>query len=285
MADINTTESNGETLDLLLDKIYRDGGYDFRDYKQGTVVRRLERRLQATGAKTYLDYLQFLNTNPDEYERLASTITIAVSGFFRSRSTFEQVAKLVIPELVAHKIELDKPKLRFWSAACARGEEPYSIAMMLSEFFGDRLKNFDIHIHATDINQQVLKQARAGVYSPQDVEGLPLNLLAKYFNQSSKGYTAGDCIRQMVSFSCFDLSVTIKPPFRELDCIFCCNVLIYLKKPLQGRLLSMLYEALADPGYLILGEVETPTDNLRDKLACLSDKARIYKKNGGGDDV
>ena len=75
------TESNSKSLDLLLEKIYRDGGYDFRDYKQGTVVRRLEMRLQATGAKTYLDYMQFLDAHPEEYEKLVHTLAITVSGF------------------------------------------------------------------------------------------------------------------------------------------------------------------------------------------------------------
>jgi len=89
----------------------------------------------------------------------------------------------------------------------------------------------------------------------------------------------------MVSFSYFDLTSTIRQPFVNLDCIFCCNVLLYLQKTLQERVLNMLYDSLAAPGYLILGEVETPTSNLRDKLECLDAKAKIYKKNRGGNDV
>ncbi len=274
-----------KALDLLLDKVYRDGGYDFRDYKHGTVQRRLERRLQATEAKTYLDYMQFLDTHPEEYERLAHSLTIAVSSFFRSRYTFKQVAGLVLPELVSHKINQGKHSLRFWSAACARGEEPYSIAIMLAEFLGDRLGDFDIRIYATDINRQVLKEARAGVYSPEEIENLPHGNLENYFTYSDRGYVARAYLREMACFSFFDLTSAIKPPFRELDCIFCCNVLIYLQKQLQKRLLGMLYESLATPGYLILGEVETPTDNLREKMKCLDGKAKIYKKNGGDDNV
>jgi chemotaxis methyl-accepting protein methylase len=83
----------------------------------------------------------------------------------------------------------------------------------------------------------------------------------------------------MVRFSHVDLTSTIKQPFTDLDCIFCCNVLIYLQKQLQERLLSMLYEALATPGYLILGEAEVPAENLREKVKCLDVKAKIYQKN------
>jgi len=87
-------------------------------------------------------------------------------------------------------------------------------------------------------------------------------------------------IRKMVSFSCFDLTSTLRQPPKNVDCVFCCNVLIYLQKQLQDGVLNMLYDSLATPGYLILGEVETPTNNLREKLECLDSKARIYKKNG-----
>jgi chemotaxis methyl-accepting protein methylase len=89
----------------------------------------------------------------------------------------------------------------------------------------------------------------------------------------------------MVSFSYFDLTSTIRQPFANLDCIFCCNVLIYLQSQLQERVLSMLYGSLAIPGYLILGEVETPTSSLRNKLECLDARAKIYKKNGRSDHI
>jgi two-component system CheB/CheR fusion protein len=281
----SVASSNNKNLDLLLEKIYHDGGYDFRDYKTGTVVRRLERRLQATGAKTYPDYMQFLDAHPEEYERLVYTLTIAVSGFYRSHATFEGVTKLVLPELISHKVNHDEYRLRFWSAASARGEEPYSIAIMLAEFLGDRLEDFDILIYATDINQQALKQAQAGVYSSKDLENLPRDTLEKYFTRASQDYVVKRCIKKMVRFSYFDLTSTMRPPFMELDCIFCCNVLIYLQKQLQERLLGMLYEMLATPGYLVLGEVETPTDNLRGRLECLHSGAKIYQKNEGDDDV
>ena len=89
----------------------------------------------------------------------------------------------------------------------------------------------------------------------------------------------------MVHFSNFDLTSAAGPPFADLDCIFCCNILIYLQKTLQERVLSMLYDSLAAPGYLILGEVETPPNSLRGKLECLDAKARIYKKSGTSDHV
>lgn len=273
----NAVEGEAKSLDLLLEKVYRDRGYDFRDYKRGTVTRRLERRLHATGSKTYLDYMEFLNTHPEEYQKLADDLTIKVSGFFRSHYTFQRVTNLVLPELISGKGNQPEPSLWFWSSACAQGEEPYSVAILLAEFLGNCLPDFNILVYATDIDRRALGKARAGIYSPKDVEGLPSAILASYFTLHDQGYVLRENIKQMVSFSYFDLTSGISP-FINVDCIFCCNVLIYLQEPLQERVLNMLYNSLATPGYLVLGEVETPTNSLRSKLECLDFKAKIYKK-------
>jgi len=275
------TESNAIGLDLLLEKLYQDGKHDFRDYKRGTLIRRLERRLQATAVKTYLDYMRFLDTHPEEYQRLSDYLTIQVSSFFRSTYTFQQVARLVLPELVSGKRDQKQQSLRFWSTACARGEEPYSIAILLAQCLGQRLSDFNISIYATDISRHALDEAQAGLYHPEDVEGLPPVILESYFTRHSEGYAVNSDIRQMVNFSYFDLVSTTAPPFTSLDCVFCCNILIYLQKQLQERVLEMLYDSLATPGYLILGEVERPTSSLRERLECLDAKAKIYKKNAG----
>lgn len=278
--EITSAESNNKALDRLLEKVYQDGGYDFRDYKRGTVTRRLQRRLYTTGAKTYREYMRFLDSHPEEYQKLADDLTIKVSGFFRSRYTFQQVARLVLPRLLAHKIRQGHHSFSFWSTACARGEEPYSIAILLADFLGAQLAEFEIAIHASDINRLALAEAEAGVYSPRELEGLPPHILQNHFSGNGEGYVVNGNIRQMVSFSYFDLVSSYPPPFTSLDCVFCCNVLIYLQRQLQEKVLNLVYDSLATPGYLVLGEVETPTDGLRSKLECLNAKAKIYKKTG-----
>lgn len=275
------TEVDTTDLDLLLEKMYRDAGYDFRGYKRGTVTRRLARRLYATGTKTYLDYIEFLDVHPEEYHKLADDLTIKVSGFFRSPYTLQQAAGLVLPELIAYKRKQGEQELRFWNTACGRGEEPYSVAMLLAEVLRNRWQDFKVSIYATDISRQALQEAQEGVYSLKDVESLTPSVLESYFTCCAKGYAVNSDIRQILEFSYFDLTSTIRRPFINLDCIFCCNVLIYLQSQLQERVLNMLYDSLASPGYLILGEVETLTSSLRDKLECLNAKAKIYKKNGG----
>jgi len=270
--------SDETTLDLLLKKVYRESGYDFRDYKRGTIRRRLERRLYTTGTGTYRNYIRFLDTHPEEYQEFASNLTIKVSGFFRSEYTFHQLAKLVLPQLFSAPDRKNRRSLNFWSTACARGEEPYSIAMLLAEFLGEQRPGLDITIHATDISPSALHEAQAGVYSAKDMANVSDAIRKRHFSQCTQGYRVKADIRQMVKFSYFDLTSTTQSPFHNLDGIFCCNVLIYLQTQLQKRVLEMLYKALATGGYLVLGEVETPTSSLRERLECLDGKAKIYKK-------
>jgi two-component system CheB/CheR fusion protein len=110
------------------------------------------------------------------------------------------------------------------------------------------------------------------------VESLPGSILDKYFLSDGDSYRVRADIRQMVKFFHFDLASTDGLPLPGMDCIFCCNVLIYFQRQLQGRVLDQLYGSLAVPGYLVLGEVETPTVSLLEKLECLDSKAKIYKK-------
>jgi len=269
-------EHDISVLEALLDKVYRDGGCDFRDYKRGTVIRRLERRLHVTNSRTYQEYMQFLAAHPEEYQRLADDLTIKASSFFRSPYTFQQMDRLVLPELLSYKQSCGEREIRVWSTACACGEEPYSMAILFNEFLGRR-QDFDISIYATDISKPALEFAQAGIYPLKDIANLPGNILEGYFHRG-EDYAVRAGIRQMVEFLRFDLTSTERPPFREIDCVFCCNVLIYWQKSLQERVLNMLYDSLATPGYLVLGEVETPAGSISEKLECLDSKAKIYKK-------
>ncbi len=272
-------EESTSALNLLLEQVYRDGGYDFRGYKRGTVTRRLTRRLRASGSTSYLEYLSFLQIHPEEYPRLAEDLTIKTSGFFRNPYAFRQVAGVVLPGLVAEKRKRGDHKLRIWSSACARGEEPYSIAIMLDEFLKSGLPEFDISIYATDISRRALDEAKAGIFSVQDVGGLTSPRREGYFTRCGHYYRVKNYLRDMLHFSYFDLVSNTGPPFADIDCIFCCNVLIYLRKNLQERVLNMLYRSLAAPGYLILGEAETPTVNVMKGLVCLDSRAKIYGKS------
>ena len=272
-------EHQDAVLDVLLEKVYRDSGYDFRGYRRGTVTRRLGRRMLITGVNTYVDYMHFLDSHPEEYERFADYLTIKVSSFFRSPYTYRQLAGLVLPELLLYKKERRERSLRLWSAGCARGEEPYSMAIMLADFLGKDCSNYDIAVYASDIGHLNLDELRSGIYPASDVEDLPRSLRDNYLLPDGDNYEVREDIRQMVRFFYFDLTSTLGQPLPVMDCIFCCNVLIYFQRQLQERVLDRLYNSLAVPGYLVLGEVETPTTALLEKLECLDSKAKIYRKS------
>jgi len=272
-------EHDALDLGLLLEKVYQDGGYDFRGYKSGTISRRLARRLCASGVSTYHEYMKYLDAHPEEYKELADDLIIKVSGFNRSPYSFRQLSSLVLPGLFSEKRARGKRGVTFWSTACARGEEPYSIAILLAEFLGTRRRDFDIKIFATDISQQALDKAEEGMYTVKDMGvGLSPEVLKEYFIQHGQYYEVRADIREMVRFSRFDLTLIDQAPFMDVDCIFCCNVLIYLQKSLQEKILDMLCDSLAASGYLVLGEAETPASGMREKLECLDSKAKIYGK-------
>ena len=275
---INVTEHQEVVLDVLLEKVYRDSGYDFRDYRRGTVTRRLERRMLATGVNTYIDYMRFLDSHPEEYDRFADYVTIKVSSFFRSPYAYRQMAALVLPEIIQRKKRRRDYGLRFWSAGCAHGEEAYSLAIMLADFLGEDRAHYDITVYASDIGHLDLNELRSGIYPASDVESLPRSILDRYFLPEEDNYKVRADIRRMVKFFQFDLTSANGLLLPGMDCIFCCNVLIYFQRQLQGRVLDQLYSSLAVPGYLVLGEVETPTAALLEKLECLDSKAKIYKK-------
>ena len=265
-------------LDALLEKVYRQGGYDFREYRRGTVTRRLARRLYANGLETYRQYMELMDRNPAEMEELAEEITIKSSCFFRTRYAFSRLAGTVLPQLIAGKTTRGERSLRFWSAACACGEEPYSIAITLSRFLGEQRDRFDTRIYASDISKRALSTAARGIYIPGDLTEVPGDITGSYFNHHDGKYEIAPEIRKMVDFSVFDLTSGSPAPCAAVDCIFCCNVLIYMQKIRQGAVLERLCGLLVTDGYLVLGEVETPPAELGGRLECLDIKARIYRK-------
>jgi two-component system, chemotaxis family, CheB/CheR fusion protein len=273
-------QDDAVTVFKILDKVFRVTGVDFRGYRQATIIRRLGGRLQAVGADTCNEYLEFLGSHPEEYGKFLNHMSITVSDFLRTPYAFQQIVRLVLPELVSRKGGQEKSELKFWSAATARGQEAYSIAFVLADYLKNRLEDFDISILATDINRRSLIQAKSGSYSLKDVEHLPHGILERYFTRSAAGFEVNSDIRQMVDFRYFNLASTAPPPFISQDCIFCCNILIYLEKKVQEKVIAMLCDSLAAPGYLVLGEAETLPVYLDMKLELIDYKAKIYKKTG-----
>src|SRR5262245_15147427 len=153
----------------------RDGrGFDYTNYRRPSLMRRFEKRMQAVGIDSFDAYRDYLEASPDEYSELFNTILINVTGFFRDKEAWDLLAAEVIPTVIESKHE-DSP-IRVWSAGCASGEEPYTIAMLLCEALGDDQFRERAKIYATDIDDEALGQAREALFTPKQLEGVPKEL-------------------------------------------------------------------------------------------------------------
>jgi len=237
----------------LLDKVQRERGFDCRQYKVNFLKRRLAVRLRARGVESYREYARLLDV--EEYGKLFEALTINLSYFLRDRTVFEALRDKVLKPLIQEKARLGSRLIRVWSAGCASGEEPYSVAILLSELLGADLENWRISIRATDLDAGALEKARRGVYSEFSFRGADPDYQGRYFAPfSDREYSLKPTIKALVKFEQHDLLAD--PPPRRLDLILCRNVLIYFSRQQQERLFSIFHEALNERGYLVTGKTE-----------------------------
>ena len=266
-------ETTDDELKILLNKIYSERGMDFRDYKQSSLTRRLQKRLDAYNIKSYTDYIKILNKNHDEYNKLFETLLINVTEFFRDPESWEALDKEVFTKIIASKSNGDQ--IRIWSAGCATGEEPYTLAILLSEKLGESMKDYDIRIYATDIDDGALTEARRGIFSEEKLKNLKPELVAKYFTKENVFYRINRNIRQLVIFG--KQNLVTDAPISHIDLLVCRNVLIYFNSDLQSKLLLRFHYALNKFGFTFFGKSESTL--IGSKLFKLIDKKwRIFQK-------
>lgn len=250
-------------------------GHDFTGYKKPTVLRRTQRRMGLAGLTSLREYANLLRESPEEPVALANDLLISVTGFFRDPEAWRALQESVIAPLVESKPP--GAPLRAWVSACASGEEPYSLAMLIAEEMARTGKQLDVKIFATDTADRSLALARAGVY-PDGIEGdITLERLDRFFDSVDHVYRIKKEIRDMVVFATQDLLVD--PPFSRLDLCTCRNLLIYLEPPVQDRVLSLLHFSLREGGVLFLGTAETP-GVVEELFEVVSKRWRIYRRSG-----
>lgn len=226
---------------------------DFREYKQSTITRRIERRMVALGIESQQEYADFCRNNPQALDDLFKDLLISVTRFFRDRDEFEQLSRH-LPALL--KAKGDEP-LRVWVAGCATGEEVYSIAILLAEALGGphvQLKD-KVQIFATDIDQEALLVARKGVYDLTALNDIPKKLAENYLVRQGGGVRVIENLRTAILFPIHD--VCRDPPFLKVDLLCCRNVLIYFGSALQRRVLARFHYALNKDGLMFIGTAES----------------------------
>lgn len=256
----------------ILDFIRSRTGRDFSYYKRATVVRRISRRMQVCGVDELADYLEVLRTRPGEATALVAELLISVTNFFRDREAFD-----VLDPAIAQALEAKGPEqvFRVWVAACATGEEVYSLAMLLLEHTHDLDAPPKLQVFACDLDEDAIRFARAGVYPESIAADVSEERLHRFFTKVPTGYMVRREVREMVLFASHDLLKDA--PFSRIDVLSCRNLLIYLNRDAQTRCFEIFNFSLNPGGLLFLGSSETvPEDSLL--FHALDKRHRIYRQ-------
>ena len=245
----------------LTEKISRERGVSCGSYKDRCLKRRIAVRMRARSVHTYEDYAKVLDQDAREYQELLDALTINVTKFFRNVETWNALR----PYLDA--LARARPRLRVWSAGCASGEEPYTIAVLLAEVAVPGV------IDATDVDRLSLERTRQAKYPEAAFSEMPASLKRRYFRDGQPL----EPVRELVRVRAHDLTRE-PPPEPPYDLIVCRNVVIYFERQAQERLFQVFVDALAPGGVLLLGKVETLFGPARERLKLVDPRERIYTK-------
>jgi len=246
-------------------------GHDFSLYKQNTIYRRVERRINIAQLNNLQNYIRLLQENPEEIKNLFNELLIGVTNFFRDPESFENL-KIILLDLVKSKPE--NGQIRIWVPGCSTGEEAYSMAIILRECMDEEKKYFNVQIFATDIDTNAIEKARIGTFSGIESD-VSKKRLSRFFTSEESHYTVCKEIREMLVFA--PQSVIKDPPFTKLDLISCRNLLIYLNAELQKKIIPIFHYSLLPNGILFLGSSET-IGGFVDLFSLLDKKWKIYKR-------
>src|SRR5262252_4238803 len=248
-------------------------GFDFTGYKRTTLMRRVRRRMDARGLRSLSEYRDYLELEPEEFTRLFDSLLINVTGFFRDPQAWEALREEVLPELLSAKSA--RRPLRVWSAGCATGEEAYTLAIVLAEAMG--LEDFisRVKIYATDLDEDALGEARAGVYTERQIAEVDEELRRKYFEANGSKYSFRRDLRRQVIFGRNDL--TRDAPISRVDLLVARNTLMYFNAETQSNIIRRFHFALSYPGYLFLGKAEMLL-NHADRFVPVDLRKRLFRK-------
>jgi two-component system CheB/CheR fusion protein len=265
------TRTPREWLDIL-SLLKMRTGQDFSNYKPATIRRRIERRLNVRGLTSLAEYADLLRADAIEPLLLMKELLISVTNFFRDGPAFDTLDRDVVPRLFQGKTVHDQ--VRVWSAGCATGEEAYSLAMLLAEHVSALVDPPSIQIFATDLDEGAITVAREGLYGDADVVDVTPMRLQRFFQREADGFRVRRELRELVLFARHN--VIKDPPFSHLDLVSCRNLLIYLNRPVQERLIETFHFALRPGGFLFLGTSES-ADTPADLFAVFDKEAHIFE--------
>nr|WP_245535806.1 protein-glutamate O-methyltransferase CheR [Thiorhodococcus drewsii] len=237
---------------------YRKTGILFEDSKRYFVDKRLLDRMNATGSETFRGYFTMMRfqTSGEELQTLINSMTVNETYFFREEYQFRCLVDSVLEELVERRAD-DSSPIRIWSVPSASGEEAYGIAIYLLEYW-PRIADLDVEIISSDIDTDILAQARRGRYGERSLQQLPLSLRNKYFHRDGDHYRVDDVLREAVDFTRANVTDAAEMRgYRNFDVIFCRNLLIYFDDLSRKQTAESFYDALNPGGFVCLGHSES----------------------------
>ncbi|MFB6176038.1 MAG: protein-glutamate O-methyltransferase CheR [Halobaculum sp.] len=272
-----TRPDDDEAFDRVIRHIEDEVPFEPGYYNEAYLGRRISARMQRRDADDHTEYLQILKREQAEREELLDALTINVTGFFRDPDMWENLLP-VLRELTEENRRVDA-----WSAPCADGREPYSLAMVAADDADVQERRLDIL--ATDISEEAISAARAGVYETTrttDIEDElgPLDSYEPYVEQDGDSFRVRDRIKKRVDFGTHDL--IRDDPESEKDLLFCRNLLIYIDAEYKTPLFETLRASLREGGYLVLGKTESIPPDMRDAFEPVAKRSRIYRHVGDG---
>jgi len=267
-----------EQLARLSERLSREHALPLSSYRNNCIQRRLSTRIRSLGLYSLDQYLDLLDADPSEEKKLIDALTISVSSFFRDPETFSFLARKVVPEILAWSGKYDS-RVNVWSAGCSTGEEAYSLAIIFCEASEEFRNKNRLRIWATDIDEEALALAREGFYRKDKMTNLSTAQIERYFITSGKGFKVRPELKSLVEFRKENILAPVFNGFEGLDMVICRNLLIYLEKNEQMRLLEKFERSLRQGGFLVLGKTEFLREQLRGSFEHISLSERIYRKS------
>ena len=246
------TDKDPLSLRQLLDELANNRNLDLRGYKTTTLERRIRKRMSEVSARSYSEYLERIHQDAREIDALLNTILINVTEFFRDPQAWDALRNEVLPGILRPLKAGDT--FRAWCAGCASGEEPYSLAILVSDFLGGKLGDYDIKIYATDIDEEALNIARRGEYPAERLRRVRPEWRDRYFSGSARLRINREQ-RRLVIFGRSNLM--LDAPISHCQLIICRNLLIYFDTATQKQILARMHYALEAGGVLFLGKAES----------------------------
>jgi len=257
---LTTYSLTNEELRLISDLVYQKFGIVLGERKRALIVGRLQKVLRQSGFPNFKEYYNFIlrDSSGQALSTLIDRISTNHTFFFREKEHFTFMAEKVLPEIEQPRRTPRTKKLKIWVAGCSSGEEPYTIAMILLDYFGSRISEWVISLLATDISTPALQKAAAAVYPPDNLAALPPKLLLNYFQKLPDGnFQVQETIRKMILFRRLNLIKGAFPFKSEIDIIFCRNVMIYFDRETRARLIDAFASLLLPGGWLFIGHSES----------------------------